>query len=121
MEEKRISDGTACFLVKDRSLLDGWESPIYHWLKGEGFVSWGTKGVYSGVDWIFINLNSKIFAPGMPFVSITTPVGKHAITLEEFQTIYQIFKKYENLEQMRMTVEEQEEWHKLLAINEEIN
>ena len=111
MEERRISSGNSCILVKDKSLLDGWNSPIYKWLKDEGFISWGRKGVYSGVDWVFINLTSKMFAPGMPGISVTSVIGNHAITMDEFMTIYHIFKKYEGLDRLRMSKEDQEEWH----------
>lgn len=121
MEERRISSGNSCILVKDKSLLDGWNSPIYKWLKDEGFISWGRKGVYSGVDWVFINLTSKMFAPGMPGVSVTSVIGNHAITMDEFMTIYHIFKKYEGLERLRMSKEDQEEWHEKQAVYAEQN
>lgn len=121
MEERRISSGNSCILVKDKSLLDGWNSPIYKWLKDEGFISWGLKGVYSGVDWVFINLSSKVFAPGMPGVSVTSVIGNHAITMDEFMTIYHIFKKYEGLERLRMSKADQKEWHEKQAVYAEQN
>lgn len=96
--EKRISDGTSAILVKDESLAKmRWEAPFYKWLEAEGFVNWGQKGFYSGVDWIFVNLNSKLMAPGMPGIAVTQPLGQHAITVEEFKIIYEIFKKYEGI------------------------
>ena len=107
MEERKISSGTSCVLVKDQSLFDGWNAPLYKWLKDEGFISWGRKGVYSAGDWVFINLSSKVYAPGMPGVAVTSVIGKHAITLDEFMTIYQIFKKYEGLETLRMSERDQ--------------
>ena len=103
MEEKKINGGSSCLLVKDQSLLDGWEAPIYKWLKEEGFVTWGKKGVFSGVDWIYINLETKIFAPGMPGVPLASVFGNHAITLEEFMTMYDIYKKYEGLAPLKMS------------------
>ena len=110
MEERKIGSGTSCILVKDESLKQEWRAPIYQWLKDEGFISWGRKGTYLGVDWIFINLTSKVYAPGMPGVGITPTICNHAITLEEFITIYNIFKKYEGLDPLRMSKQEQEEW-----------
>ena len=74
-----VSAGTACFLVKDECLRQGWNCPIYAWLQQHGFSSWGRKGSF-GLPWIFINPNSKIYAPGMPGVSIAEPVGRHAVT-----------------------------------------
>ena len=44
----------------------------------------------------------------------------HAVTLEEFEVIYNIFKKYEGLDVLMMTKEEQEEYDKKWnAIREE--
>ena len=34
----------------------------------------------------------------MPGVSLALPIGNHAITIDEFKTIYAIFKKYEGKE-----------------------
>ena len=92
-EIKDISIGGACFLVKDKDLLKGVESEIAYWLKEEGFES--CKGWWTGVDWVYININSKTYMGGMPGISVTTPVGEHAITIEEFKAIYSVFKKYE--------------------------
>lgn len=61
-----------------------------------GFVTRGlSHGWYEGVHWIYVNLNSKLYAPGMPGIPITTALGHHAVTIEEFKTIYNIYKKYE--------------------------
>lgn len=90
---KDISVGSACFLVKDTDLLRGAESKIANWLTKEGFEL--CKGWWAGVDWIYININSKTYMGGMPGISVTTPVGMHAITFDEFNKIYHIFKQYE--------------------------
>lgn len=92
-EIKDISIGSACFLVKDHDLLRGNKSEIALWLNNEGFEA--CKGWWSGVDWIYININSKTYMGGMPGIPVTTPVGQHAITIEEFKAIYSVFKKYE--------------------------
>ena len=119
-KEKRISTGGSCFLIKDKRLLTGWGSPVYRWLWDHGFVSWGTKGVYKGVDWVFVNPYSKVFAPGLRGYRVTSVVCDHAVTLEEFEVIYNIFKKYEGLDVLMMTKEEQEEYDKKWnAIREE--
>ena len=119
-EEKTIGAGHSCFLIKDESLLKGWDSPVYRWLWDHGFVSWGTKGVYKGVDWVFVNPYSKVFAPGLRGYRVTSVVCDHAVTLEEFEVIYNIFKKYEGLDVLMMTKEEQEEYDKKWnAIREE--
>lgn len=92
-EVKDISLAGACFLIKDKDLLKGVESEIANWLEKEGFEL--CKGWWRGVDWIYININSKTYMGGMPGISVTTPVGGHAITIEEFKAIYSVFKKYE--------------------------
>lgn len=119
MEERKIRSGTSCFLVKDESLKLEWRAPLYEWLRSEGFVSWGRKGTFLGVDWIYINITSKVFAPGMPGVGITRVIANHAITLDEFMTIYNIYKKYDGLDPLRMTEEEQKEWNARYASCEE--
>ena len=102
MEERKINSGVGCFLVKDESLRDGWDAPLYQWLKDEGFQTWGRKGTFLGVDWIFININSKVYAPGVPGIGVAPVIGEHAITLDEFMTVYQIFKKYQGLPLLKM-------------------
>lgn len=109
MEERRISTGASCFLIKDESLKQGWQSHIYDWLKAEGFITWGRKGTFN-TDWLYINIYSKVYAPGVPGVGVTTVVGDHAITFEEFQTIYNIYKKYEGFSTLKMNEQEQKEF-----------
>lgn len=109
MEERRIGTGGSCFLIKDESLKDSYNSRIYAWLKEEGFSSWGRKGAFC-TDWIYINILSKIYAHGMPGVGITQVVANHAITFDEFLTIYNIYKKYEGFGVLKMNKEEQEEF-----------
>ena len=111
-EEKTIGAGHSCFLIKDESLLKGWDSPVYRWLWDKGFVTWGKKGVSQGVDWVFVNLYSKVFAPGLCGYKVTSVVCDHAVTFEEFEVIYNIFKKYEGLDVLMMAKEEQEEHDK---------
>ncbi|MFR4019536.1 MAG: hypothetical protein ACLT07_00700 [Clostridia bacterium] len=56
-----IGAGTAAILVRDESLkILKDEAPFMKWLKNEGFIYWSySKGWYDGVDWLYINLNSK--------------------------------------------------------------
>ena len=103
-----ISEGSSSFLIKDEDLLLGWESNIIKYLKSEGFVSWGKKGYYDGINWIYININNKLFAFGMPGIPITTPVGNHAITFEEFLNIYEIYKKYDINHPLKMVKKNKE-------------
>ena len=99
-----IGEGSSCFLIKDSSFkLIGDDSfdnqsvgvQFIEWLESQGYVSWNVHGWWSYVDWVFVNIQSKVYAPGMPGIKITDTVGNHCITIDEFKTIYQIFKKYE--------------------------
>lgn len=90
-----ISIGTACFLVECNCI--SYDCDFINFLRSEGFSIWDKHGFYDSVSWIYININSKIYAPGMPGISICETVGNHAVTIEEFECIYGIYKKYEGL------------------------
>lgn len=74
------------------------KSPFVKWLESEGFVYGWYKGNYGNCPWIFVNITRKLYAYGMPGIKIVEPIGNHAITVEEFETIYEIYKKYEGKE-----------------------
>ena len=97
------------FLVRDKSLRD-FDAPFYNWLRNNGFKHAWHKGHF-GCDWVFVNITHKLFAYGMPGVGIVKPIGNHAITLDEFYQIYEIYAKYEGLELMAFSKEEQKEHH----------
>lgn len=92
-------NGTAYFLVYDESIKNlgvGENCEFYNWLKAENFTCTDiSKGFWMGVGWIYININSKLYAAGMPGIKVVEPVGNHAITIEEFKAIYEVYKKYE--------------------------
>ena len=115
----KIGYGTSCLLVKDDSLYAGGEAPLFKWLREEGFVWDGGHGYFSNVNWVYINISSKVFVPGMPGVGITREICGHAITINEFRQIYCIFKKYEGLEPLRMSIEEQDAWHEKMRLERE--
>lgn len=94
-----IGDGSSAFLIYDENIQTNDE--FFSWLVQEGFSFWSSsKEWYSGagwkVCWIYVNLTSKLIARGMPGIRVTSEVGNHAITIDEFKTIYSIYKKYEN-------------------------
>lgn len=108
-----IAAGTACILIRDKDLLGERGTAFREYLNKEGFQIWSrSKGVYDGVDWIYVNLNSKCYANGIPGASVTAMIGNHAVTLEEFKIIYRIFKKYEGLEVLMFSKKEQEDRHR---------
>ena len=96
MEEKklRIGEGKSeAFLVCDRSL-ESLDAPFFKWLREEGFTFGGVHGNY-GCPWAHVNITRKQFAYGMPGVALAKATGNHAITIEEFHTIYSIYRKYD--------------------------
>lgn len=98
MVERKLNDESSCFLIKDERLKTDWHlTPIYSFLKEEGFGA--VKGSYNieGIDWLFVNIHSKVFAKGRPGIALAPVVGNHAITFDEFVVIYNIYKKYEGL------------------------
>lgn len=93
-ERKKIGGWPAeAFLVYDDSLRDI-RAPFYDWLREEGFSFGGYHGSY-GLRWVFINITRKQYAYGMPGIKVVQPIGNHAVTLDEFMAIYNIYKKYE--------------------------
>ena len=109
-EKKMINQLPAeAFLVRDESLKQ-FGAPFYKWLNEHGFRQAWHKGHY-GCDWVFVNITHKLFAYGMPGYGIVQPIGDHAITLDEFYQIYGIYTKYEGLEMMCFSKEEQKERH----------
>ncbi len=96
MEEKKLHIGQGqveVFLVCDRSL-GSIHAPFLAWLQSEGFRFSGYHGNY-GCWWIYVNFTRKEYDYGMPGIALAKPLGNHAITIEEFHTIYSIYKKYE--------------------------
>ena len=105
-----IAAGTAAILVKDESLRENPDAEFYKYLKAEGFQMWSkSKGCYKGVDWIYVNLNTKCLARGMPGIPVVSAFGNHAVTIDEFKEIYRIYKKYDGLGVLQITQIEREE------------
>ena len=91
-------NGTAYFLVHDENLEkhSQGDDPFITWLLSEDFkVHEVYRGGWSFVTGVWINLNNKILAFGMPGVRCSEEIGHHAITVDEFKMIYGIYKKYD--------------------------
>ena len=67
---------------------------FYAWLEKEGYTYAGHNGDYK-CGWVYVSISRKQYAFGKPGVSITAAMGNHAIRMDEFMTIYRIYKKYE--------------------------
>ena len=99
-----IGAGKAVILVCEKGIGDS-RHPFWAWLLEEGFHLWLNHPNY-GMDWVFINLNSMVCAPGMPGIKVVSAVREHAVTVDEFMTIWQIFMKYEGLNPLVMPEKE---------------
>lgn len=108
MNEREIGTGASCFLIKDKTIAY-WSADniIIKFLEDEGFINWGKAKSHAEIDWLYINIYSKVYSKGMYGVGLTKVVGDHAITWDEFLTIYNIYKKYEELSVLQMNLEEQ--------------
>ncbi|MBR4272815.1 MAG: hypothetical protein IKQ30_08255 [Bacteroidales bacterium] len=96
------------FLVQDDSLCD-MDAPFYKWLDKNHFKHAWYKGHYSSCDWVFINITNKLYAYGMPGIEIIKPIGNHAITIDEFMQIYNIYEKYKGLSTLEFEEDKKEE------------
>ena len=81
------------FLVCDDSFNDS-NAPFLAFLKAEGFNYGSNKGNY-GCPWVYVDITTKQYAYGIPGIAVVGEIGNHAITINEFMIIYNIFKKYE--------------------------
>ena len=96
METNKNKWNTESFLVCDKSLriID---APFFDWLRSEGF-HWGWNHYVHGHTyccWVYVNITKKLFVCGLNGYSLMTMTGNHAITIKEFKTIYDIYRKYE--------------------------
>lgn len=113
MENRELRTGASCFLIKDERMIGNWQAtPIHKFLEDEGFIPWGKAKSHEGVDWLYINIYSKVYSKGMYGAALTKVVGDHAITFDEFLTIYSIYKKYDGLDVLKMNEQEQAEFDK---------
>lgn len=76
-------------------LIEGNLNNIIAYLTENGFKKWNDKGYYNECNWVYVDLQTKIFAPGIPGINITNVVFNHSITLDEFINIYKIYLHYE--------------------------
>ena len=107
MEDGKISDHASCFLIKDERLKRYKNSmQIYEYLIQEGFVAQKGRLFPEGIDWLYVNIYSKVFAKGKIGIALTKVVGDHAVTFDEFVVIYNIYKKYERMNVLQMVQNE---------------
>ena len=59
-----------------------------------GYVQLWEIYAHYGCPWYYINIMTKVFAHGIACVKVTSTVGEHAVTLDEFFIINDIYSKY---------------------------
>ena len=91
-----ISSGSACFMIEDDTIKTD-DGEFWDYLRKEGFRSWGKHGNW-GCSWVYVNVNSKLYAPGMPGIPITWCVAgmnpQNALSIDEFKEIWEILKRH---------------------------
>lgn len=82
-----------CFLVCGEDL-GKQESEFINFLRAEGFQC---KYGFWDCPWVWVNIDTKVYGRGRPGVAYAGIIGGHAITIDEFMSIYDIYKKYSGL------------------------
>ena len=93
---KLLNKGTSCFLVRftkdneNEKLLKYLKENNYNWVNISSSIPRG--------QWYFINLNTRMCIVGrIGIAQVSEVVGNHAISVDEFIIIAEIYKKYEGL------------------------
>ncbi|MDD3713085.1 MAG: hypothetical protein PHZ28_06300 [Candidatus Izemoplasmatales bacterium] len=96
MEDDRwpLKNGGECFLVYYETEKE--RNRVIKDLGNDGFVKITNTGYWLGCPWLFINIDTKVYTPGRAGVGFAKPIGNHAITVEEFYIIYNIYRKYQS-------------------------
>lgn len=95
MSITHLNEGEVCFLVKikknEEDMKKGIDEDHFkQYLEQEKFKNQGFG--FWGCPWYFINIDSMVYVPGRPGILYANPIGGHAITEDEFKTIWEIFK-----------------------------
>ena len=89
-EDLVLASDNVCFLVTD----EGFENRIPYlteFFKAEGFRC---KYSYENSSAVWINIETKVYGFSRKGINAPEPIGGHALTVDEFMTIYQIYKKH---------------------------
>ena len=105
MADNLLKEGAATFYIVDESLENKDDDPFILWLKSEGFKN-QRLGHATAPHSLYINVNSKVYNWAMGGVPLSPIIFNHAIHIDEFKSIYSIFKKYEGLPPGYYTLEQ---------------
>ncbi len=83
-----IGRGKTVILVYGHELKHGNGSGLYGFLN-RSFKNVSRKGIFSSCPWVYVNIETKRFFPGIPGIKITECLNNHAVTIKEFYTIYE--------------------------------
>ena len=87
-----LSNNGSCILIYDEiETLDY----VYKFFRENGF--WATehsRGIFFPCVYLYVNPFKKVYAFGMPRISFARSFYEHAITVNEFIIIYNIYEKY---------------------------
>lgn len=98
-----LSDNGSCILIFDSNER---RAELVDFFFKEGFQrAKNSRGSFGNSFFVFVNTHLKVFAFGMPGVEFARPFNEHAITIDEFYTIYNIYEKYRGLRALVMTKE----------------
>lgn len=93
---KLLKKGTSCFLVRftndneNEKLLKYLKENNYNWVNISSSIPRG--------PWYFINLNTKMCIVGRIGIGqVSEVVGNHAISVDDYILIAELFKKYDDL------------------------
>lgn len=91
-----LEKGTSCFLVRfnndneNDKLLKYLKENNYNWVTVTSSIPRGT--------WYFININAKMCIVGRIGIGhVSEVVGNHAISVDDYIMIAELFKKYDDL------------------------
>jgi hypothetical protein len=104
-----VAKEPSCFLVYDKNFIKNrFQGSFFAWLENEGFEYVLFADYAPCGNWVFINIITKTYAIGKQGICLTAPVGSHAITVDEFKIIYNIYKKYAGLDPLIFSQKEEE-------------
>ena len=67
------------------------KSFIRPYLRSKGFKAFGHG--YCGCDWMWVILDKKEYAYGMPGIKMADTMYEHAVTVEEYNTILKLYEE----------------------------
>ena len=91
-----LKKGTSCFLVRFND--DSESDKLLKYLKENDYKWVNISSSIPKGPWHFINLNTKMCIVGRVGIGqVSEVVGNHAISVDDFITIYKIYEKYKNM------------------------